>query len=263
MDASPESVRSRCCAAGFDLDVVPAANRAHRRVQRDRHRDRIREPEARVTTLRPRRLHDDAVAIEREARPIVVESANRLDVGPEQIRRTARQLPTHHLERQSRSEDDARRFRVDPDVVLGGRRDVAGGARGTSHDDRTPDPVHEARIALHRERDVGQRPERDQREAGVAADRCENRIDRMRVRWSASGCGIVHVPHAVFTVEPLGVIVVALQRFRGSPMHRHGSPAEFHRETGLGAVAAVSIRRRLRSLGRGPWVRIPPGPPPH
>ncbi len=60
---------------------------------------------------------------------------------------------------QARSEDDAGRLRVDPDVELGGGRRVPAGV-GAAHDDRRGDALDDPRLQLDRHRDVGQRADR-------------------------------------------------------------------------------------------------------
>ena len=92
------------------------------------------------------------------------------------------------------------------------RRDVALTARRAAHNHGAGDVRRDLRSAGQRQRDVGQRTERDQGDAGMGADGFDNGIHRVYGFRIAAGRGIMVVAQAVLAVEPLGVHVFAQER---------------------------------------------------
>ena len=127
-------------------------------------------------------------------------------------RGAARDVPADHLDRQAGAEDDARRLRIDPDVVFGRRRDVAFAARRAAHDDAAADLLGEAGIARQRQRDIGQRSERHQRQARRGVGEAQDRVDRMLALGRAARRRIAAVAEPVAAVEPMRVVERAHQR---------------------------------------------------
>ena len=106
----------------------------------------------------------------------------------------------------------ARRFRIDPDVVFGRRRHIALAAGRAAHDDAAADPLRELRIALKRQRDIGERPERHQREAGLLVCKAQDRVDGVFALGLALRRREAPIAKAVAPVEPMRVIMRAGER---------------------------------------------------
>ena len=121
-------------------------------------------------------------------------------------------MPADHFDVELRAEDGARRFRIDPDVVFRRRRHIALAAGRAAHHHAAADPLRELRIALERKRDVGERPERHQGEAGLRLRETQDRVDRMLALGLALWRRIAAIAEAVFAMEPMRVVVRAVER---------------------------------------------------
>ena len=110
--------------------------------------------------------------------------------------------------------DDARRFRIDPDVVLGSRRDVAFAARRASHDHAAADSCRDLGTLRQSQRNVGQRPERDQNKSGIRFDRIDDGVDGMQFFRRLSRRGIVVIAQSVAPMKPGRILIGAKQRLR-------------------------------------------------
>ena len=121
-------------------------------------------------------------------------------------------MPADHFDVELRAEDGARRFRIDPDVVFRRRRHIALAAGRAAHHHAAADPLRELRIALERKRDVGERAERHQGEAGLRLREAQDRVDGMLALGLALWRRIVAIAEAVFAMEPMRVIMRAVER---------------------------------------------------
>src|SRR5262245_30854633 len=105
-------------------------------------------------------FHRQTVAVDRKMRRLRIERADVLDVRGAQPRVEPAELPTYHLDRQTRPEYDSRGLGVAPDVVLGRRRHIPDAARIAAHDDAAAHVFDDPWMALQRNRNIRQRPER-------------------------------------------------------------------------------------------------------
>src|SRR5205807_10277382 len=137
------------------------------RVQRDGHRNRIRQRNPMFTGLLEVGFLGAAIAFNGEARLRSTKAEHVLDVVRIQGGFTTTKMPAHELYRKSAAKNDSRGFGIAPDVVLGGGRHVAFATRGAAHHNAAADSRADAGIALHSWSNIGQRSEGNQDEAGV------------------------------------------------------------------------------------------------
>src|SRR5690606_33317621 len=119
-------------------------------------------------------------------------------------------VEAEHLHRPAGLEDDRGGLRVGEHVELGGRVVVAAGV-GAAHDDEVAGPLHDPRLLPYGQRDVGERPDRDERDlAGGGAQGVDDEVhgvpvgggaDRFGEHGVAQAGGSVHVPGADHRVE--------------------------------------------------------------
>ena len=122
---------------------------------------------------------------------------------------------------------DARRLGIDPDVVFGRRRDVALAARRAAHDDAAADLAGKTGIARERQRDIGQRPERHQRQAGAFAGEAQDRVDRMLALGRATRSGKAAIRKTIFAMKPMGVTMRPRERSGGAGKDGNLDPGDF------------------------------------
>ena len=147
----------------LDLDV--AVQRRHeRRVDHVRDRERVVDRRAvhAVAALvelleEVGQLGDDATRRARTAQPVGVRTREE---------RLVRDVEPDHRHGDAAAEDLGGGLRVDERVELGGRGDVALGDRA-AHPDDALEPLAHVRVAPQQERDVRQRPGRDEHDAGL------------------------------------------------------------------------------------------------
>ncbi|MCY1286872.1 hypothetical protein D9M70_358510 [compost metagenome] len=87
----------------------------------------------------------------------------------------------HHHDRNARAEDDIGGFRIDIDVELGRRRDVAAFEEAAAHHHQFLHPRRNLRRLLERERDVGERSQRAERHRALClvAECFDDEVDRV------------------------------------------------------------------------------------
>ena len=128
-------------------------------------------------------------------------------------------MPADHLDRKRRAEDDARSLGIDPDVVLGRRRDIALAAWRAAHDDAAADLAYDPWVLLQRQRDVGERTQRYQREARLGVGQAADRLDRVPVFRRSLGSGVAAIAEPIASMEPVRVLQRPDQRSAGADEH--------------------------------------------
>jgi hypothetical protein len=213
-------------ARGFNLYVVRAGRQTKRRVQGNRHSNRIRQRNSVLARLLEIRLLRRAVRAYHEFGERRVESEDALDIGETQRGVSTAEVPTDHFDGEPGAEDNAGSFWVHPDVVLGGRRDIAFTARSPTHDDATSDARGKPGFAGKREGQVGQRSESDDFDAGIRADCSDDGIYGMTRFRPTSAWSVAVIAEAIFAVEPVGSSEFSQQRRFRPSVDRHIGAAQ-------------------------------------
>src|SRR5580704_11666683 len=112
-------------ALRLNFDIMFAPVRADGRVECEAHRDRIGQTDSIFTSLNFVCGARVAVALDRESRELGVELQNTRDIAFVEHGLAAAKVPSDQLHRKTASHHNARRFRVDPDVVFGCGSDIA------------------------------------------------------------------------------------------------------------------------------------------
>jgi len=138
-------------------------------------------------------------------------------------------VPSGHHDRETRLEDDLRGIRVDPDVVLGGRDDVAVSVPDPTHDHASLDLGCDLRGAQQCRRHVGQWPQCHQGDLPSETPRCVNQhINGVPVGGSAPGEWESDVAESVLTVTELRRLQGAEHRSIEPCIDRRGLPTPLH-----------------------------------
>ena len=153
-----------------------------------------------------------------------------------QARFSSAQLPRTQLDGQACCEDRPGGVRIEPEVELGGRRDVANCVGGATHDHATPHVGDDIWCLPHRQGDVGQRSKCHQCAPGVGANGADQSGHRVCGLGTSSRWWISLVAQPVFSVEPGGVGRFHQQRSGASRVHGNA------RATQLGRVEGVACR---------------------
>ena len=142
----------------------------------------------------------------------VPKTKNFLNVGWIQYCFTAAEVPADKLDGKATSHHDARRLRIAPDVVFGRRSDVAFATRRAAHYNAAAHFRRDPRPFLHRERDIRQRPQRDEYETRMSFNGLDDRIDGTLLFRRASWRRVAVIPQAIASVKPGRAYMRALQR---------------------------------------------------
>ncbi len=229
---------TRDASLALDLDVQRlVADQG--RVERHPRRERIVERDPAVAALGAERkaMQREVGHEPRDAGLAAMKPRRQLALAQHHL---ARDVERHQLERQSGLEDGRRGFRIDIEVVLGARGDVAGRGHGPSHDDDPADPSEPRRIALDGHREVRERRQGDHDQlVPEAICHLENQIGPVAHLKGMRQGGIpgpaVGLDEAVEVAEP----VVAMDMPRGDQraLEGRGGPASGLRHGGrLGDV---------------------------
>ena len=109
-----------------------------------------------------------------------------------------------------------RRLWIDPDVVFRRGRDIALATGRAAHHHAAADPLGKLGIALERERDIGERPERHEVKAGLGLREAQDDVyGRLALGLALRG-GVFVVAQAILPMEPMRVLVRAIQRLVGA-----------------------------------------------
>jgi len=228
---------ARQFALRFHIDIVLAPIDSDRRVQSQTHGNRIRQADpilARLDFVSRMRL---TVALYGEVGEFVMECLNVFDVTFAEHCVCSAELPSNQLHGKAAAHHDAGRFRIDPDVVLGSRCDVALAARRASHDHAAAHFCHHVGAFRQCQGNVGQRSQRNQNESRIRVDGLDNGIDRVQFLRRLARRRIVVVPQPVAPVKPTRVLVGAKQRFFRAREDRNIRTAKFY--------CIESVARRL------------------
>ena len=105
-----------------------------------------------------------------------------------------------------RLQRDVRRFGIEVEIELGRRRDVAVAGDRAAHHHEAGDPLRQRGIQLERQRDVGQRAQRDQHQPPrVCVGQAQDGQSRVFVLGLACGRREADVAEAILPVHIAGV----------------------------------------------------------
>lgn len=221
-------------AFGFDFKEVIGLGGDEGRVQGDGHGDGIGQRNAVLAGLLEEGFLGKAVAFDGKCGDEIIEAEDVLDVGGIEHGVAAAEVPPDKFDRKTTAGDHARGFRIAPDVVLGGRRDVAFTARGATHDDAAADFGGDSGAFFQGESDVGQRSEGDQDETGVGLNDGDDGVGGVLAFRSARGRRITAIAEAVAAVEPVCAVMRAGEWFFGAGENGDGGIAELGGVQGVG-----------------------------
>src|ERR1700730_19024553 len=114
------------------------------------------------------------VAFDREPSEFVIECFDVLDVRLVEYGISTAELPSDQLYRKATSHHDARGFRVDPDVVLCGRRHVAFATGCSSHHHAAAYICGDSGLFRKCQSDIGERTQCDENKSRVCLYRFHN-----------------------------------------------------------------------------------------
>ena len=128
-----------------------------------------------------------------------------------------------------------RRFRVEGDVEFGRRGDVAVRGDRAAHDHEALDPLRQGRIELERQRDVGQRAERDQQQfAGVLVRQPQDRECGVLGLGRRASRRVPDIAEAVAPMHVGGIGRRMQQRIGAAGVDRHVvTPGDFAQLQGI------------------------------
>ncbi len=130
-------------------------------------------------------------------------------------------------------EDDPRGLGIDPDVELGGGSDVADAAGCSAHHHATANGGGKLRLAQKSHRQIGERAQGDDFDAGIFPNGLDQRVAGMIWLRSALGRLVSVIAETVGAVEPVGGDQLSLERPLRSGIHRHVRGAEFRGVQGI------------------------------
>ena len=130
----------------------------------------------------------------------------------------ARRVEGHEVQGQARGEHPVGGLGVHVHVELRRRRDVAGHVHGAAHRDDAADQAYRAGVRLERQREVGQGPERDERQQPLQPPRVfDDHAHRVGLERRLLGLGPVReVAETVLAVVALGGEEGARERLGGA-----------------------------------------------
>ena len=134
---------------------------------------------------------------------------------------------------------------IGEDVVLRGRRAVAGFLHGPAHQDDPGDLAQDARVPLHGGRDVGQRPGRHQGDGRVVAgeERLHDEVDGVRLSERQAGFRELDAVEPGRAVHHLGREELARQ---GPPAAGKDRDVDSTRD--LADPPRIALRHRQRGI---------------
>ena len=211
----------------FDVEEMIGVGRDQSGIDSDGHGDGIGKREAVFASLFVEGGDSGGVAFDGKRGDGILVGEDLLNFYGTEDGAAAAEMPADQFDRELATDDGAGRFGIAPDIVFGGGSDVTFAAGIAAHENEARNVASEVRAQFERQRDVGERADSNDHDAGIGFNGLQDSVDGVKLFGDAVLRSITAIGEAVFAVEPVGRSVRACQRLGGANVDRRFGVAEF------------------------------------